>query len=115
MFVYESYQYDVQPDGLHIVFSFRIGDTLFFRPTACIPRRAFLSFDQPRPVMDALVFNIGMAELVSYWKSYCPPRVEVQCGHLTEAQIRFWKKLYFHGLGEFFYVNGMWYARPKAK
>lgn len=107
VFVYESYQYDVQPDGLHIVFSFRIGDGILFRPTALIPRRAFLSFDQPRPLMDLLVFNIGMAELVSYWKSYCPPRVEVRCGSLSETQVRFWKKLYYHGLGEFFYVNGI--------
>lgn len=107
VFVYESYQYDVQPDGLHIVFSFRIGDHIEFHPTAFFPRRPFLSFDQPRAVMESLVFNIGMAELVSYWKSYCPPRVEVRCGSLDEGQVRFWKKLYYHGLGEFFYVNGI--------
>jgi hypothetical protein len=44
-FVYESYQYDVQPDGLHIVFTFRIGNDIVFTPSATIPTRPFLHFD----------------------------------------------------------------------
>ena len=105
-FVYDSYKYNVQPDGLHIMFSFRMGDHIF-QPTSLFPARTFLHFDQPREVMDSLVFNIGLVELVSYWKCACPPRVEVRCGTLDEDQIAFWKKLYWHGLGEFFYVNGI--------
>jgi len=106
-FVYENYQYDVQSDGLHIVFHFRIGDSIRFAPTAFVPSRPFLHFDQPRTAMDALVFNIGMIELISYWKCYCPPKVTVQCGHLSDSQIHFWKKVYYNGLGEFFYINGI--------
>ena len=105
-FVYDSYKYNVQPDGLHIMFSFRMGDHIF-QPTSIFPARTFLHFDQPREVMDTLVFNIGLVELVSYWKCACPPRVEVRCGTLDEDQVDFWKKLYWHGLGEFFYVNGI--------
>ena len=106
-FVYESYQYDVQPDGLHIVFTFRIGNDIVFTPSATIPTRPFLHFDQPRETMDSLVFHMGLIELISYWKCLCPPVVEIQCGSLNAAQISFWKKLYFNGLGEFFYVNGI--------
>ena len=106
-FVYEKYGYDVQPDGLHIVFKFRIGNDICFQPTAYIPNRSFLQFDQPDEVMDTLVFNIGMIELVSYWKCYCPPTVRVACGTLDDSQVAFWKKLYFQGLGEFFYTNGI--------
>ncbi len=106
-FVYESYQYDVQPDGLHIVFTFRIADDIVFAPTAFIPSRTFLHFDQPHEVLDPLVFHIGMIELISYWKCLCPPVVEVRCGRLSPEQIAFWKKLYFNGLGEFFYINGI--------
>lgn len=106
-FVYESYQYDVQPDGLHIVFAFRIGSNILFRPTAFIPARHFLEMNQPRQVMDLLVFNIGMIELVSYWKCYCPPTVRVGCGWLDDDQVAFWKRVYYYGLGEFFYTNGI--------
>ena len=106
-FVYENYSYDVQPDGLHIVFTFRIGDDICFHPTAMVASRRFLQFDQPAEVLDRLVFNIGMIELVSYWKFYCPPRVRVVCGALDEGQRAFWKKTYYNGLGEFFYTNGI--------
>ena len=105
-FVYEKYGYDVQPDGLHIVFRFRIGD-ICFQPTAFIPARRFLHFEQSMAILDKLVFNIGMIELVSYWKCYCPPIVRVECGTLDDSQVAFWKKIYFNGLGEFFYTNGI--------
>ena len=106
-FVYDCYHYDVQSDGLHIVFTFRIGDNILFTPTAFIPNRSFLNFDQPKDILDILVFNIGMIELISYWKCFCPPKVTVKCGTLSDSQIRFWKKIYFNGLGEFFYINGI--------
>ena len=111
-FVYDSYQYDVRPDGLHITFSFRVEDRtgkhpVAFAPTAFVPKRPFLSFNQEAATLDALVFHIGMAELVSYWKCFCPPTVEVRCGTLDAQQIAFWKKLYYYGLGEFFYTNGI--------
>lgn len=48
-----------------------------------------------------------MAELVSYWKCACPPVVKVKCGSLDEKQCLWWKKLYFNGLGEFFYRNNI--------
>lgn len=106
-FVYEGYQYDVQSDGLHIVFTFRVGAEICFQPEAFIPSRRFLDFNQPKEILDRLIFNIGMVELVSYWKALCPPRVAVACGSLDEEQVSFWKKLYFNGLGEFFYTNGI--------
>lgn len=106
-FVYDSYHYDVQPDGLHIGFLFKLSDQLQFRPTAFFPNRPFLDFNQPKEWLDTLVFHIGMIELISYWKSVCSPVVRVKCGSLDEEQIAFWKNLYFHGLGEFFYTNGI--------
>ena len=57
------------------------------------------------PLLRDMLFSLGMVELVSYWKTACPPRVVVRAGHLDEAQIRWWKDLYRNGLGEFFYVN----------
>ena len=105
--VYAGYEYGVQPDGLHIVFTFRIGEDIVFSPTAMIPNRPFLKWDNLQKRIDRLVFNIGMIELVSYWKCYCPPRVRVLCGSLEADEVEFWKKTYFNGLGEFFYVNGI--------
>ena len=104
-FVYDSYQYDVQSDGLHIAFCFRIGE-LVFRPTAFIPTRPFLEARRlSTEQLNMLVFHIGMIELISYWKCYCPPTVIVRPYRLNDEQVAFWKKIYYNGLGEFFYTN----------
>ena len=60
-----------------------------------------------KETLDTLVFNIGMAELVSYWKCYCPPLVRIRPFGMDDRQVAFWKKLYYNGLGEFFYTNNI--------
>ena len=102
-FVYDAYHYEVGEEGLKLWFDFRMGD-VEFHPTALVERRPFLDFDVD---IDRIVFNIGMIELVSYWKCACPPLVEVRCGSLSQKQVDFWRKIYWHGLGEFYYTNGI--------
>lgn len=104
VFEYVAYHHEVCEEGLKVWFDFRMGD-VEFHPTAIVERRPFLDFC--RADIDWIVFNIGMVELVSYWKCACPPTVKVMCGSLTEEQTAFWKKLYWNGLGEFFYTNGI--------
>lgn len=106
LFEYLGFSYRTDNKGFHLEFDFRMGD-IRFRPTALVERRAFLDFDLPAEVLDRLVFDIGLVELVSYWKSACPPLVRIACGTLPAGQAAFWKKLYWHGLGEFFYTNGI--------
>ena len=48
---------------------------------------------------------MGLVELISYWKITCAPHVHIECGSLDDIQKKWWKKLYFNGLGEFFYIN----------
>ena len=116
--VYESFCYNVQPDGLHISFCFHLrskegnADIVFY-PKALFEARDFLHMQQSEEVLDLLVFNIGMIELISYWKCACPPHVHVKCGKLDDQQVAFWKKLYFNGEGEFFWVNGI-HTTPDA-
>ena len=79
-----------------------------FHPCFRIPARSFYHWDSiPKPLLDNLVFHIGMIELISYWKIACPKDVVIKPYTIDEEQIRWWKKLYFNGLGEFFYVNGI--------
>ncbi len=104
-FDYRGYRYHVDGEGLHLWFDFAMGD-VEFHPTALIEHRPFLDFENINH-LDRMVFDIGMIELISYWKCACPPTVRVLCGSLTGEQVDFWKKLYWNGLGEFFYTNGI--------
>ncbi len=105
-FLYEAFHHEWTAEGLRLWFDFRMGDVVF-HPEALFEARPFLSCDVPTQVLDRMVFDIGMIELISYWKCACPPTVKVLCGALTDEQTAFWRKLYWNGLGEFFYTNGI--------
>ena len=74
-------------------------------PTITIPQREFYKWNGiTKEQYDLLVFNIGMIELISYWKATCSPTIVVKPYSLNEEQIKFWQKLYYNGLSEFFYA-----------
>ncbi|MBR1798462.1 MAG: hypothetical protein IJ761_00990 [Bacteroidales bacterium] len=104
---YASYRHYVSDRGLEFEFEFRLSDDVVFRPHSWIEQRPFLNFNQPVETLNILAFNIGMIELISYWKCVCPKQIDVLCGALSESDVAFWKKLYWNGLGEFFYTNGI--------
>ena len=98
-FVYESYE--VKDDSF--VFHFRM-DKYSFDPCWHFSHD-FIKNAADKELLNYAVFSLGMAELVSYWKCACPPVVKINCGSLCKEQADWWKKLYFNGLGEFFYRN----------
>lgn len=55
--------------------------------------------------LDGLIFQIGIAEAINYWKLACPAEIEIACGALRPEQVAFWQKLIYKGLGEFIYLN----------
>lgn len=111
-FCFQNYEYFVEKDVFFAKFDFILKkkneEIVEFHPSFEIPARDFYHWDEvPKPVLDNLVFHIGMIELVSYWKIACPKVVIIKPFALEKEQILWWKKLYFNGLGEFFYVNGI--------
>lgn len=113
VFRYKSYHYGWIKESFSVEFHFAVcnedgSEVHHFRPTIKIPPKVFYKMEEvPEPLLKNLVFHCGMVELVSYWKCCCPPKVEIECGYLDEAQKEWFRKLYFLGLGEFFYLNGI--------
>ncbi|MCF8304172.1 MAG: hypothetical protein K9I94_12910 [Bacteroidales bacterium] len=112
-FAYESYNLEVGPNELYISFHFNLSGEYDFYPELHIPiHKGNAQHYRPEqlrndPFVDSLIFNLGMIELISYWKAACPKRVLIKAGRLSKEQIGWWKNIYFNGLGEFFYVNGI--------
>ncbi len=107
-FSFEDFSYQVENDEIHLRYHFNMSDKFHFYPQLKIPIKHFFLEDfMDDSGLPAFAFHIGMIELISYWKAACPPKVFIRVGALTEDQIAFWKKLYFFGLGEFFYVNSI--------
>jgi len=107
-FAYKGFDSQYSDKGLRVQFHFNLADKYSFHPTMIIPFKEFFIMENIRgEMLDNLLFHIGMIELLSYWKAACPPTIMVECGSLNEEQVKWWKKLYYYGLGEFFYLNSI--------
>ena len=107
-FVYSGYSVSEHEDGLHLSFDFSIPGLCEFHPQTRLDGKSLDIFNSPvSDYAKRMVFFIGLAEAVSYWKCACPPVFRVECGEMSEDDKAFFKKLWFNGLGEFFYRNGI--------
>ncbi len=102
-FVYRGYSWQVKSDKLLVSFDFQIKPDISFKPQLIIKNVGDLEID--KKVIDNLVFNLGLIEVLSYWKATCSPIIEIKCGNLNKNQIKWWKELIINGMGQFFYTN----------
>lgn len=108
VFYYHGYSVELDEGTIILTYDFEIEGLSRFAPKWYFPAQGkTLSQLRGNAVFEKLVFSIGMVELVSYWKITCSPMVRVSAGALDERQIAWWKELYYYGLGEFFYTNGI--------
>lgn len=107
-FVFEQQDYTLTRQGLDIRFTFNLADQYLFEPSLFIPRNSFFLPDEKiAGRLNNIIFNLGMIELISYWKCTCSPKVIIRPFALHPEQISWWKNVYFNGLGEFFYLNSL--------
>ncbi|MBQ7540767.1 MAG: hypothetical protein IJT44_00575 [Clostridia bacterium] len=108
VFAYDGYRIEREPDGVRLSFDFSVDGLCSFHPETFIFTKDLTlcgAFDSP--AAQAIVYSLGLTEAVSYYKAVCSPVMEVRCGTLTAEQKRWWQKLWFNGLGEFLYRNGI--------
>lgn len=112
VFNYESYDLNITNNELIIEFRFNIDRIHHFNPIARIKvgklvKNLAEKAEKIRPLLENIAFQIGMIELISYWKAACPPIIKIKPASITPEQALWWKKIYFNGLGEFFYLNSI--------
>jgi len=54
-----------------------------------------------------MVTRLGLIEALSYWKATCSPQFQFVDVEISSDELTFWKHLFYHGLGEFRYQNGI--------
>ena len=104
---YRGFSIETKNDHIRVKYHFNLSDKYNFYPQLNIPLKSSSSKILNISFLENLSFQIGMIELISYWKAACPQKVVVDAGYLCDFQIEWWKNVYFKGLGEFFYVNGI--------
>jgi len=100
-FIYDSYEIEELENTTKIIYNFIVPSLTQYKPTLEVKKFKIDSFTKN------LIFHIGLVELVSYWKATCSKNVIIKAGYINKEQIEFFKKLYFYGLGELFYTNGI--------
>lgn len=108
VFYYHGFSVSYTGTEILVRYDFEIEHLCAFHPSLRIDAAVLPIQNAPdSQAARRILFGLGMVELISYWKCACPPRVVVKCGGLEAEDCAFWKTLYFNGLGEFFYRNGI--------
>lgn len=105
-FYYHSFYWDINENAISIDYHFSIEDKFHFKPKSIIVLPKYLTVNSiDRLVIDYVFFYIGMIEAISYWKTTCSPFFVVKPYSICDNQVKWWKKLWYFGLGEFFWRN----------
>ncbi len=105
-FVFDSYTVSFGPEVIRVEYRYTLGEHTF-RPTVTIPTADISNEDIDQDFLDYLFFNFGIINAINYYKLSIAPKFIIKAGYIDDEQKRFFKKLFFHGLGEFLYVNNL--------
>lgn len=102
--IYHSYNIIEEENEYKITYNFEIPGLVEFNPSIIINKKDIKN-DINSKIANKIIFNIGMIELISYFKCTCSKKVIIEAGYLDNNQQAWFKKLFYYGLGEFMYVN----------
>ena len=103
--IYNNYQIEEKDNQLIITYEFITPSLDSFHPTIKFNKAIIKNKNIDNNLLNYIVFHIGLIELISYYKPTCSPQITIKCGYLNKNQIKWYKKLLYHGLEELFYVN----------
>ncbi len=112
-FIFKGFDYEDTGEELHITYNFSVPGLSDFAPDWRIPKSREMGYIEDEIdeniTFQNMIFNLGMIELVSYYKIACPKNVIIDVpgalAYIDEDALFWWKEQYFYGLGEFFYTN----------
>ncbi len=106
-FIYSNYNIFEDDEKIYIEYKFEIENLTKFNPKIEILKKKFKFKNIKSNIVKKIVFNIGIIEAISYFKTTCSPQFVIKCGKLDDFQIKWFKKLIYLGLGEFRFKNNI--------
>lgn len=106
-FIYKDFEITEDKESINIRYFFEIPNLAKFEPSIQIMKKNIKYKSIDNEYVRNIVFNLGMIEIISYWKCVCTENVIIECGNLTEGQKKWFEKLYYNGTGEFRYINNI--------
>src|SRR5574344_3009639 len=81
---YDKYEYSESENSFDIDYYFTLGKITFIHKISII-KKEFFVLDNLKD-KDVFLFNLGIAELISYYKSACPKKVILKAGSISDEQ-----------------------------
>lgn len=108
-FKYKSYDFEIIENTIKLKFHFSSQLLGSYEPKTELSFPSHFDVEsklKKHPAfLEHIVFNIGMVESISYWKASCAVNYTVNPSSMTAEQIDWWQELFYHGLGEYRYLN----------
>jgi len=79
-FIYKNYKARESAGGVEFSFEYNVEPDIVFRPKIIIPKSKGLKIS--KEALDNIAFHIGLAEIPSYWKAACSPKIVIEAGGL---------------------------------
>ena len=105
--IYRDYLIDDIDNDLVITYTFEIPGLTIFKPTISFSKDLIKNSFINEKLMNKIIFHMGIIELISYYKCCCPEKIVVEAGYLDDYDMKWFKKLFYNGLGEFLYKNNI--------
>ena len=106
-FIYENSSYTLEGDYFVAKFKYIIPGLTEFNPSIKFSKNIITNQHIDNNLLNYIVFNIGLVEMISFYKTVCSSKITINAGYINSEQINWFKKLIYNGLGEFFYKNNI--------
>ena len=106
-FYYQGYRFWIENNDLIINFYYDLHNSFKFLHKIKIKNIERKRIQKiPKELLENLIFNLGIAEILNYWKAFSSQNIFIPY-HLEKEQINFWEKFFIEGMGQYFYENGI--------
>ena len=111
-FIFENFEFNSQTGEVFLNYSLRVEkEKIEFQEKFVFDLPESFNWEElsgeKKDLLNRILFNLHLASGTSYWKTYCPKEIEIKSGKINQEQARFWEKLYFKGLGQFYFENNL--------
>lgn len=105
-FIYESFQVEETSKQYIVTYHYRMKE-LSFCPQIIVEKSQITNKKADSEFLNYLFFQYGLFDLMNYYKLTCSPKIIIRPMKISREQCNFFKKVLYHGLGEYFYKNGI--------
>ncbi|MBU0766986.1 endonuclease domain-containing protein [Patescibacteria group bacterium] len=101
-FIFDAFDFNQKEGCIELKYS--LDDSVRFLETIELP--SGMEYQSvPLAIIDRALFALHLIGGTSYFKTFCPPQIQIQSGELNANHAAFWNRVYSKGLGEFCFQN----------